>query len=792
MRNPNKQSIPPPLTVLYLLLVALHIIPVLNGSPALWGVNQWYYFPKSAAYILLAVSLIPVVPFLRNAIIQSVTRIGSLRITERLETHPLIPYVILSGVAALFWSLRNATDLLGDGFLWANNMRLGALFSYKEPLASLLYQGTYNLLCAPRSPVSPTPHAVAAVISVISGLFFLVFAYKTVRIITENAGERFFIFLALLSTGTIAMFFGYIEAYPPLAAGTMAFVYFGIRYIQKRSGAAGIVIVFFLAVLLHFSAIALAPGLAIVLLSKRLGAIKEKKYYMVLSVIIAAGLVILWVARRQGMFSGFFDENFLPFFTSSKQIRVAYPLFSLKHLFDMINEILLICPFAIFAITFLSFKAKESPEFGGGTIRFLETLAIFYFLEFLVFNKVLGASRDWDLFSPMAIPLALLTATTLIGRFRERVKVLAVFTFFIFVLHTGPWIALNSNEDKSVSRFIDLAAGGTWSGYARAYAYDVLGSYYSNRGNLPEALKFSNAASRADPKNVRYRYNSAAIYTKIKQYNEAAHLYEGVIRQDPNHVDARCNLGMIYLQNGDLESAESQFKSILQIDSTFIQAYNNLASMYFQQNRLEETINMYGEFIKLVPDDPVAHEFLGRAYLKTGDYSGAVNSLKRAIELRRGYHKPYLLLGRLYIERGDFERAAVCLGQGVNVAPDNRDMRFALAGVLDSLDRGSEALAHLLYILESRKDDIEIITRAGEIYLKHGQFENALKMFETAAQIVPEHSFARLGLARTFYELKDYERSWDEVLAAENSGAEAPAVFIEKLTKKMKRPFRKK
>jgi len=634
------QTIPRLLVLIYLIFVGLHCIPVLTESSKLWGVDQWHFFSRTTALVLLAVGMIPLFSLSRAAFIAIVSRISSSRIIQRINSNALAKHLLLlSSAAALFWIFRQSTHFLGDGYLWATRMGTGTLFTFMRPLSSSLYQIAYTVTNALGLSQSITAYVAAALVSIVSGLIFLVFAYKTVRALTNQPTEQIFLLLAILSSGTITLFFGYVEAYPPAAAGVMAFVYFGVRYIQRHEGAFFVIVIFLLNVSLHLSLIALLPSLLVILTVKGDASRIRRTCYLVFSAMIVLGLAVLWIAQEQKLLPGSIRDTFLPLISESPNTRTAYPIFSFKHLFDAINELLLISPLVLFSAISIFRSPQDKDRFNGTTLLFLQSIILFYIVEYLVFNKVLGAGRDWDIFSPMGIVLSLYTAILLLERFRNIRRELAVFTFVLLMLHNAPWIGVNSSEEKSLNRFTNLAETGYWSNYAKAYAFELLGKHSYNNNNKLRAMDYFLAALKADPKNMRYKNELAQLSVENKQYPQALKYYQEILEQKPGSIETMNIIGLLYSTVGQYDLAEKVFLDAMKIAPAYVPTYVNLARLYAQSNRTEQAIPVLEKFIDIAPDNAELYRNLGKLYEKIGDSNKASIYFEKAAALEKGPKK---------------------------------------------------------------------------------------------------------------------------------------------------------
>ncbi|UCF06014.1 MAG: tetratricopeptide repeat protein [bacterium] len=724
----EQQRTPAPLLIIYTIFLLLHLIPLLREDPKLWGLDQWRYIAIPAVAIILVFALLVLLPGFRSVLVRVAGRIKVPNALRRTREGKIFG-ICITGVAAttLFWLLRSETHFLGDGYVWADHMQRDVIFN--EPVTSWLYRGLFMLLNSSPQSFSISPINVAAAISVLSGLVFLVFAHKTVRLITKDTDRTTLILLALLSTGTMLLFFGYVEPYPPFAASVMAFIFIGIKYSKSGTSAVMAVAAFTVAILLHPSAVALLPGLIVIFLVRKYGAIPSKKYYTYVLLAIVIGLGALWTLQHLRAAGGFFYEKFVPLFPGPQRNRIAYPLFSLKTLFDSFNELVLVCPVAVFIFTGLmrsktsrgsvtrsGSRGKEPRDsINKNTLVFLKTVTIFYVLEFLLLNKNIGVSRDWDLFSAMAIPLALLTVLILLERYARVPNILSVFVFAVIVVHTVPWIMLNADEERSRTRFIDLVDNGFWSDYARGYGYSSLGFYFKQRGDTQRMNAYTRAASEADPGNIRYTYNLATTYAGLGRNSEAVALYRRVIDRDPDYTEARNNLGVLLWKMGKLDLAEKELSEIVRLDSTYIMCFEPLASIYAWKGQIGNTITLY----------------------------------RKARDL--GYD-----LSSYITELG-----TQLYGEG----------------------RIDESWTLFYEVYRNGNRDVALMNNLGVILCRQGRFEEALGIFNSAAGAHPHNPDIQLNLARTYYSIGDYQGAWRHVEAAKRLNVKVPETFMNDLRK---------
>jgi hypothetical protein len=110
---------------------------------------------------------------------------------------------------------------------------------------------------------------------------------------------------------------------------------------------------------------------------------------------------------------------FVPLFKITTKYE-HYTMFSLGHLLDIANEQLLVAPMVWISIALVATLSWSRVRPLGPEGTFLMLIAGFYLLLTLTWNADYGGQRDWDLFSPAAIPGALLLGWLLARALPER------------------------------------------------------------------------------------------------------------------------------------------------------------------------------------------------------------------------------------------------------------------------------------------------------------------------------------------------------------------------------------
>jgi len=91
--------------------------------------------------------------------------------------------------------------------------------------------------------------------------------------------------------------------------------------------------------------------------------------------------------------------------------------------------------------------------------------------------------------------------------------------------------------------------------------------------------------------------------------------------------------------------------------------------------------------------------------------------------------------------------------------PSNTLARYRYGLILARIGRRQEAIDQLRIILEKRAFDPYLLRDMGRIYFLDGQYQQALKMLNTANNMIPEDAQCRLFLGQTQMELGSYDEA---------------------------------
>lgn len=419
-----------------LLLLLVHFIGSFFPS-ACWGFNQWEIFPVWFRIFCLGAC--------------STFVLLSDRIRVRGKNVTAIFLISIVAFTALAWIFRE-TKHTGDAYLMV-------ICTEGE---TLYFSNALTLLCFRiiRFFTGFSGELSSAAGSVMFGALFLYVTARLLNLLSEDARWKLFMFFLLATSGFSMIFFGHVEVYCGIAFGIALFMYAAHLYMKGRVSLYIPVSAAAVAFLLHGTGLILGPSIIAMIAVKKEKLLfrDEKNRLSVSPQIIPAALVPLGIMAVFWTICSFLDSDFGSFPGSLRTDHILVNIFtagpspeseafamylfcSFEHIFNLINEQILIAPLGLPIIGIVFFLAlRRKIRFSRELWFHGAILAPFLFYAFF-YNADLGLPYDWDLFSHAAIPILVFAGFSLRDAFRgcdfgEVIPLMAV----INLSHTIPFI----------------------------------------------------------------------------------------------------------------------------------------------------------------------------------------------------------------------------------------------------------------------------------------------------------------------------------------------------------------
>jgi tetratricopeptide (TPR) repeat protein len=646
-----------------ILLVGSKLVAGFWNSPLLWGFSFGAFLPAvyMIAYVLLSLGFIFLARF------GSMEKLIS-RCAGFMDTHPRafigILILIFVSLASLF---RIQAPLLGDSTVLINNyenaFKAGhPLYIVREPLAIIFFyytMGTFGVY------VYPSLMLAFFAGELLLGSGFIIVLFFMLKEVKLQPKERFLLSIFLLLLPSTELFFGYAEVYSVVLFALSVFTLAAMRCINGKSSFFITALAYFLLLATHVAAIIILPALIY------LGWLEYKKgnWKSVLAgfVFCLAGVLILRFGTPE-IFLQIFPENdhphYLPLFQAGNEYD-AYTLFSLFHLSEIGNLMMLVCPFALFFF--------GAAFFGGKKAFFNSPQNIFFILAaagigaFIVVAKFdLAVSVDWDVSTPWLFLVQMFAAIMFLqSEFQQKAKVFLLI-LLVSLAHSLLWFCLNATVEPNIQRVASLRDSRVFSPEAYLLSTVHLARYEYLRGNLNGAIVFWEEFTQKFPDNPKGFLHLVSAYSQSSQDDpeKIERAIKRWIEVDPGNKTAKDSYISFCKRQADeaiqekhLERAGLYYTKVIEVDSANVMAYNNLGNLNTQIGRYDRAIPLYMKTIVIDTNYVYGYSNLGKAYIKTGDYPSAIRYLNLALSKDSTAMDVYTNLATIYRYSGNIEKA---------------------------------------------------------------------------------------------------------------------------------------
>lgn len=272
--------------------------------------------------------------------------------------------------------------------------------------------------------------------------------------------------------------------------------------------------------------------------------------------------------------------------------------------------------------------------------------------------------------------------------------------------------------------------------YTLAHMYAELAGASGNRSYIDKAIENYKEAIKADPNTPLLSEELSELYIGANRLREAQTDAEEALKQNPNDVSARRMLARIFTrQLGDS-----------------------------QQNRVDEAmlrkaIEQYLKITELDPKDTDSWVMLGRLEKVSQHSVEAEKAYKKALEIEADNEDALTGLAMVYADLGNNTQAADILKKLADKNPSQKSLR-ALASAYEQMRDFALAAETLKRAVEMNPPDAADIKRElAQYQALAGQYQAALKTYQTLADDDPADAQAYLGMSQLYIQMRDFAKA---------------------------------
>lgn len=255
----------------------------------------------------------------------------------------------------------------------------------------------------------------------------------------------------------------------------------------------------------------------------------------------------------------------------------------------------------------------------------------------------------------------------------------------------------------------------------------------------------------------------ARIALRDSKHDDAYVLIQRALARQPDDVDAlRLKGDLLRLQNKN-DDALQVYRQVLKLHPSQMQAHVDIASLYIQSGKLDEARRELSMARQISSNNLMLIYTQSLLDFREGKLAAAQDHLQLVLRTAPDHLPGNLLMGAILRSKGLFAQAEQHLRKFLEANPGHPYASKLLASALVNTGAPDKALAIVEPLFDSHQDDLEMMSLAGEIYLRLQQYPQAATYFERAARLSPQATMLHAALAMSHIGMGDNDRAIAEL-----------------------------
>ena len=208
--------------------------------------------------------------------------------------------------------------------------------------------------------------------------------------------------------------------------------------------------------------------------------------------------------------------------------------------------------------------------------------------------------------------------------------------------------------------------------YEIAFAYNIRGISYAEKGDYARAIEDYNAALVIKP-DAEYYNNRATAYAAVKQYEKAFDDINRALKIKPAYADAYYNRGLFYYGCGKYDLAALDFTSAVSIKADMYDAFLSRGIAFGSQKQYEKALADFNQTLNIHPNLLQAYYNRGIIYNIYQQYNLAIDDFTEALRIKQDYAEAHNYIGMALLKTGRYEEAMIHFKKALQIKPDYMD-----------------------------------------------------------------------------------------------------------------------
>ncbi len=228
-----------------------------------------------------------------------------------------------------------------------------------------------------------------------------------------------------------------------------------------------------------------------------------------------------------------------------------------------------------------------------------------------------------------------------------------------------------------------------------ASAHMWLGQLMEETGDLDAALAHSLEGARIKPGDHEYEYIIGSLYFRLGDNEKAIEYLKPAAEALPWHQGAHYNLGQALLRTGrdaearphlaradeaqQMQQAVNDAQSAVQTDPENRDKWVHLSDVQWKVGQYQKAIDAYSVALSLDPTNFAMQTNLASLLIQSGDVAAGISRYQSILRIRPEMVETWINLGVAYANAGQYADARATWERGLELDPQNRQIKKNLA-----------------------------------------------------------------------------------------------------------------